>query len=67
MKVHGRACAPAGFGWQSLCGTGGTTGDHVTCLRCLYQMGLYVPLVKLREHQAFEQSHYRTRAGDLEH
>ena len=40
--------------WQSRCGTAGTTTEHtsdVTCRRCLYSLRLYVPLVKLREHQ----------------
>lgn len=50
MKVHGRAW-PSPWSEQTTCGTAGTTGDDVTCLRCLYRMGLYVPLVKLREHQ----------------
>jgi hypothetical protein len=30
----------------------GTADDTPTCRRCLYRLGLYVPLVKLREHQA---------------
>lgn len=38
-----------------------TNADDVTCLRCLYLLGRYVPLVKLREHQAAE--HYRAEAG----
>lgn len=25
--------------------------EQVTCLICLYHMGLYVPLVRLRDHQ----------------
>jgi hypothetical protein len=40
--------------WHSLCGTAGTTTEYtanVTCRICLYRLGLYVPLVKLREHQ----------------
>lgn len=35
-----------------------TTHDPgaVTCLVCLYHLGLYVPLVKLREHQNAESA-----------
>ena len=33
------------------------TGD-VTCLRCLFYLGLYVPLVKLKEHQAQRRDGY---------
>lgn len=29
--------------------------EDVTCLVCLYQMGYYVPLSKLREHQAMQR------------
>lgn len=29
--------------------------EWVTCLRCLYLLGWYVPLVKLREHQTVER------------
>jgi hypothetical protein len=55
FKVHARACGPQGTGWRSLCGTDGTTGEDVTCHICLFRLGLYVPLVKLREHQAWNK------------
>jgi hypothetical protein len=31
---------------------------RVTCLRCMYRLGLYVPLVKLCEHQRAQQRDY---------
>jgi hypothetical protein len=58
FAVHGRACGPTGRGaWNTICGTDGTTGDEdkVTCRRCLWYMGLYVPLTKLAEHQAYRR------------
>jgi hypothetical protein len=30
-------------------------GREVTCRRCLYYIGFYVPLVKLKEHQAMQR------------
>lgn len=36
--------------------------EDVTCLVCLYHLGLYMPLVKLREHQS-EQSWGRASYG----
>lgn len=29
--------------------------EDVTCHICLYHMGLYVPVTKLREHQLYQQ------------
>lgn len=32
---------------------------RVTCRRCLYWARRYIPLGKLREHQAWQRDHYR--------
>jgi hypothetical protein len=36
---------------------------EVTCLRCLYHMGLYVPLERLKEHQFMLQFRTKHAAG----
>lgn len=61
LKVHAPACGPAGKGWSPVCGASPfylialADSDAVTCRVCLYWMGLYVPLAKLREHQAAQR------------
>jgi hypothetical protein len=43
---------------RSLCHTDGRTTAYepdVTCRRCQYHLGLYVPLSRLREHQAAQR------------
>lgn len=61
LKVHARACGPAGAGWRAVCDcyqprVFETEGNPVTCRVCLYRMGLYVPLSKLHEHQCWQRA-----------
>lgn len=54
-KIHGRACGPMGTTWAAVCGRpNAVIGDNVNCHVCLYHLGRYVPLVKLREHQRLQ-------------
>jgi hypothetical protein len=63
-KRHARACGPMGSRiWRTLCATPrprlfADEGDTPTCRICLYQLGLYMPLVKLYEHQASNKVRY---------
>lgn len=57
LKVHARQCGAPGTGWRAVCDVADprvfeSQAYPVTCRLCLYRMGLYVPLSKLREHQA---------------
>lgn len=51
------------FGPPAICGQAVrgtrtvTCAEGVTCRVCLYHLGLYVPLVKLREHQNANAQH----------
>jgi hypothetical protein len=55
-----------GSGMVARCGTAARTfswnlhatehPDRVTCRVCLYHLGLYMPLVKLKEHQDAESA-----------
>lgn len=47
-NMHFTHCSPRGYTWNRLYTT---DLGAVTCLVCLYHLGLYMPLVKLREHQ----------------
>jgi hypothetical protein len=63
-KNHARACGPQGSGkWRPVCGLRGARligayGREVDCHVCLYQLGLYMPLVKLYEHQTSNKVRY---------
>lgn len=59
MRIHASHIAAR---WCGTSGQHAREGEPVTCLRCLYRMGLYVPLSKLREHQS-EQSFGRAQYG----
>lgn len=49
LKIH---FGPPAICGQAVRGTRNVTcQEAVTCRVCLYHLGLYVPLVKLREHQ----------------
>lgn len=37
--------------------------ENVTCLRCLYYMGLYVPFERLKEHQYFQHLRVKRAVG----
>ena len=53
LRIHARAVGFYRRHDLTICGIDGTTGedDCVTCLRCLYWLGRYMPLTELYEHQ----------------
>lgn len=68
LKFHARACGPAGTGWRPVCGSTryyliADTDEQITCRLCLYWLGQYVPLSRLREHQAAQRMHAEAWRG----